>query len=248
MLIVAIMGVAHRSLSIYLAFGLELSRAALSSATPKRRFEDAQDGTADGPPRRSISSRSKSACRAALRLAQRAVPSRSHERRSWLFAQNPSPSSNVANAELKRFLEDVHGGDIPEKIRRNVHRSLLQRVITLEDLVACEDDDLVARLLRDTSVFDGLMGPTYCFWFQCALRQERLRRNANDPVRRPGPATASRQHSRGSVAPPRSAREQLGLGRGGNHFAISPPVRATSSDVVCVGNTSATSSRSSGAF
>jgi hypothetical protein len=158
-------------------------------------------------------------------------------------------SSNVANAELKRFLEDVHGGDIPEKIRRNVHRSLLQRVITLEDLVACEDDDLVARLLHDTAVFDGLMGPTHCFWFQCALRQERLRRqNANDPVRRPGPATASRQHSRDSVAPPRSAREQLGLGRGGNHFAISPPVRATSSDVVCVGNTSATSSRSSGAF
>ena len=51
----------------------------------------------------------------------------------------------------------------------------MQRSLLIEDLVSCCDDDRVSDLLADCHIFDGLMGPTYKFWFMCALQEERRR-------------------------------------------------------------------------
>ena len=128
------------------------------------------------PGRASFRASLKASMGSVLSAASRPAASRA---RTSSWNRQTNQERRTSTDALKRFLERIHGGDIPVNIRRNVHRSLLQRIITLEDLVACEDDDLIATLLVDTAVFDGLMGPTYRWWFQCALKEERRRQKGS---------------------------------------------------------------------
>ena len=93
------------------------------------------------------------------------TPRRSGNRNQW--------PAHATEDGIASFLERIHNGDMPIRIRRVVERSLQQRSITLDDLLACDSDELLESLLVEAAIFDGIMGPTYRFWFMCALRERR---------------------------------------------------------------------------